>query len=104
MRVGVLGPVEVDGGAVGLGPRDRVVLGVLAARPGQNVTGDAIAEALWGDAVPASSIKVVQGCISRLRKALGPTAIERTPTGYRLRLHRDDLDHELFAHYLGRTR
>ena len=45
MRVGVLGPIEVDGGAVGLGPRDRVVLGVLAVRPGQNVSADAIAEA-----------------------------------------------------------
>ena len=104
MRVGVLGPVEVDGGSVALGPRDRVTLAVLAVRPGQHVTADALAEALWGDDLPPSSSKVVQGCVSRLRKVLGATAIETTPGGYRLRLHRDDLDLVLFEHHLGRAR
>jgi len=104
MRVGVLGPVEVDGGSVALGPRDRVTLAVLAVRPGQHVTADALAEALWGDDLPPSSSKVVQGCVSRLRKVLGATAIETTPGGYRLRLDRDDLDLALFEHHLGRAR
>ncbi|WP_169312929.1 BTAD domain-containing putative transcriptional regulator [Intrasporangium calvum] len=87
-----------------LGPRDRVTLAVLAVRPGQHVTADALAEALWGDDLPPSSSKVVQGCVSRLRKVLGATAIETTPGGYRLRLHRDDLDLALFEHHLGRAR
>ena len=104
MRVGVLGPIEVDGGAGGLGPRDRVALGVLATHPGQNASADSIADALWGDELPASWQKVVQGCISRLRKVLGAEAIETTAAGYRLRLHRDDLDHELFEHHVSRAR
>lgn len=103
MRVAVLGPLEVDEGRILLAPRDQVVLEALAARPGETVRAEALAEALWGDRLPASWPKVVQGCVSRLRKALGPAAIVTSGAGYRLALHRDDVDHLCFEDLLVRA-
>ncbi|KRF27435.1 BTAD domain-containing putative transcriptional regulator [Phycicoccus sp. Soil802] len=103
MRIAVLGPLEVDEGRILLAPRDQVVLEALAARPGETVRADAIAEALWGEHLPPSWPKVVQGCVSRLRKALGAAAIVTSGTGYRLVLHRDDFDHLCFEDLLLRA-
>ncbi|KRF23909.1 BTAD domain-containing putative transcriptional regulator [Phycicoccus sp. Soil803] len=103
MRIAVLGPLEVDEGRILLAPRDQVVLEALAARPGETVRADAIAEALWGERLPPSWPKVVQGCVSRLRKALGAAAIVTSGTGYRLVLHRDDFDHLCFEDLLLRA-
>src|SRR5689334_1598218 len=73
MAIGVLGPLVVDGES-SISPRDRVVLSVLVVRRGEFVAPDVLADALWGDAPPASAAKVVQGCVSRLRRLLGPDA------------------------------
>ena len=48
-RLRVLGPLEVDGAAEVLGPRDRVVVSALALRPGERVDAETLAEALWGE-------------------------------------------------------
>jgi DNA-binding SARP family transcriptional activator len=104
MRIAVLGPLVVDGHVGKIGPRDRVVLAALAVRPGEVHTPDRLAEALWGERPPASGRKVVQGCVARLRKALGPETIETLPRGYRLLVSSDDLDTLLFEHLVGRGR
>jgi WD40 repeat protein/DNA-binding SARP family transcriptional activator len=104
MGIGVLGPLQVDGAAATLGPRDRVVLQALAVTPGVPVRADTLAEALWGDDVPPSWAKVVQGCIVRLRKSLGADTIETTPHGYLLVHHTDHLDHLRFAGLVDRAR
>jgi DNA-binding SARP family transcriptional activator/WD40 repeat protein len=104
MGIGVLGPLELDGTESALGLRDRVVLQALAVRHGMPVSPDALAEALWGDDPPTSWTKVVQGCVVRLRKALGADAIETSTQGYRLQVHRDHLDHLRFEHLLERAR
>ncbi len=96
MGIAVLGPLQVEGSADGLGPRDRVVLSALVVRAGTPVTQDALADALWGDAVPASWATVIQGCVVRLREVLGPAAIESVPSGYRLTLSDDELDLRTF--------
>jgi DNA-binding SARP family transcriptional activator/WD40 repeat protein len=103
VRIAVLGPLEVDEGRILLAPRDQVVLEALAARPGETVRAEAIAEALWGERLPPSWPKVVQGCVSRLRKALGAAAITTSSAGYRLALHRDDFDHLCFEDLLLRA-
>ena len=69
----VLGPLTIDGDALDLSRRDRVVVGALAACRGEPVSMDQFADALWGDGPPASWRKLVQGCVMRLRKLLGPT-------------------------------
>ena len=103
VRIAVLGPLEVDEGRIILAPRDQVVLEALAARPGETVRAEAIAEALWGEHLPPSWPKVVQGCVSRLRKELGTPAIVTSSAGYRLVLHRDDFDHLCFEDLLQRA-
>ena len=100
MDIGLLGPLHVDHNGSALGPRDRVVLSALAVRPGEVLTPDQLADALWHEQPPASWPKVVQGCVVRLRKALGSDALETTPHGYRLvteRLGFDTHEFERFA-------
>jgi DNA-binding SARP family transcriptional activator/WD40 repeat protein len=104
MGVAVLGPLQVDGQAAALSPRDRVVLSALAVRAGRTVSVDALADALWGDRPPPSWTKVLQGCVVRLRKRLGAAAIESVPGGYRLTLTEDELDHRVFEELLQRSR
>ena len=103
-RLRVLGPLEVDGAAEVLGPRDRIVVSALALRPGERVDAETLAEALWGEGPPASAAKVVQGCVSRLRKALGAGAIETVDGGYRLRSDELDIDRQQFEDRVERAR
>ena len=104
MGISVLGPVAIDGEAGFLGPRDRVALAALALRPGEAVQTDQLVDALWATHPPATADKVVQGCIVRLRKRLGPAAIQTTPSGYRLTLPPDGVDATRFERLLAEGR
>jgi WD40 repeat protein/DNA-binding SARP family transcriptional activator len=104
MAIEVLGPLTVGGEATRLGPRDRVVLAALTVRPGDPVSADRLAEALWPDQPPETWTKVVQGCIMRLRKVLGTEAIETSSLGYRLVVPADDLDKARFERLVARGR
>ncbi|MFI6694611.1 BTAD domain-containing putative transcriptional regulator [Streptomyces sp. NPDC050433] len=96
MDYGVLGPLAVrrDGVAVELGtPKGRLLLAVLLCRAGRVVSGDALAEAIWGAEQPKSAAKNVQTYVHRLRQHLGdPRRIAREGPGYLLRAGRDELD------------
>jgi DNA-binding SARP family transcriptional activator/WD40 repeat protein len=92
MRIGVLGPLEIDEQSARLGTRDRVVLAALAMHPGEVLSVEQLADALWGDEPPPSWSKNLQGCVSRLRKILGPDLIETVGQGYRLRVPADAVD------------
>jgi DNA-binding SARP family transcriptional activator/WD40 repeat protein len=91
VRIGLLGPLELDGGAQ-LEPRDRIALSVLAVRHGRAVAPDVLADALWSGSPPSTWRKQVQICVARLRRALGASAIETLAGGYRLALDDDELD------------
>lgn len=103
MDITVLGPLTVDGNG-NLGRRDRVVLAVLASRPGLQVTPDTLVDALWGDAPPASATKNLQGCVVRLRRLLGPEGIATSTYGYSLTLAPDDVDAWRFQRLVERAR
>lgn len=103
MGIDVLGPLGVDGG-VRLTRRDRVVLAALALRPGRSVSADRLVDALWGDVPPASAGKVLQGCVVRLRKALGADVIETSDQGYRLVVPVDEVDAQRFERMVVRAR
>ena len=103
MGITVLGPLTVDGSGR-LSPRDRVVLQALATRAGHPVSVDELSDALWGDRPPASAAKILQGCIVRLRKELGPDAIDTAPQGYVLMLPPDQVDAVRFERVVGRAR
>lgn len=98
----MLGPVRLEGG-VPLEPRDRMALLVLVVLRGRIVSPDQFAEALWGDHPPSSWAKQVQICVGRLRKALGPTAIETVSGGYRLTVDGEDLDAVRFEQLVERA-
>jgi DNA-binding SARP family transcriptional activator/WD40 repeat protein len=104
MGIGVLGTLTVDEASAPLGRRDRVVLSALATRAGQVVSQDLLADALWRDEAPASAHKILQGCVSRLRRLLGPDAIQRAPPGYRLAVSGDTIDSVRFERTVARAR
>ena len=80
------------------------MLTALAMHGGRSSAAEQLADALWGDEIPPSWNKVVQGCIVRLRKALGPGSIDTDPHGYRLVIPPDDIDARQFERSLRRAR
>jgi hypothetical protein len=103
-RIGVLGPVIVDGDVGRLPPREQVVLAALTVRRGEVVSADVLADAWWGERLPATWVKAMQGCLVQLRKALGPGAIETRPQGYCLVVPPDEIDAGRFERLLARAR
>jgi DNA-binding SARP family transcriptional activator len=101
--IGFLGPLQVDGAGAALSPRDRAVLAALAVRE-DGLASDQLADAVWGDGPPASWPKQVQICVMRLRRALGPHAIETTAGGYRLAVSGEELDTHRFEALVHRGR
>src|SRR5215216_5381264 len=106
--IALLGPLVLNGDEGGeaapLGPRDRVVLAALAVRPGEVMSAEQLADALWGERPPPSWNKVVPGCVMRLRRILGTEAIETLPHGYRLVMAGDATDAQRFERLVGRSR
>jgi DNA-binding SARP family transcriptional activator/WD40 repeat protein len=102
--IALLGPVSVDGANGALSRRDRVVLATLAVGRGEALTTEQLADALWGEQPPASWNKIVQGCVVRLRRLLGPQSIETSPQGYRLAMTVADVDAWRFEQSVSRGR
>jgi len=92
LSVRVLGEFDVDGvEPSALGSRKgRALLRLLALARGQAVSADALASALWGDALPSKPSDQVAVLVSRLRTVVGRERLEHTDAGYRL--HYDWLD------------
>jgi DNA-binding SARP family transcriptional activator/DNA-binding transcriptional ArsR family regulator/Flp pilus assembly protein TadD len=93
---GLLGPLRVsDGGRTVSIPaaKQRVLLACLLLRAGELVTVDELAEAIWGDALPAQPRRVVQTYVTRLRKLLGAEGlIQRRLEGYVIAVAPGDVD------------
>jgi len=75
MRFRVLGPLEVeaDDGPIALGgPKERLLLALLLARPNQVVSVEALVRGLWGEQPPSTAAKTLQSHVKRLRRVLEP--------------------------------
>ena len=96
MGISVLGPLTLDDSAPRPGPRETRVLAALAVAGDESLSTDQLSEVLWGDTPPASWHKNLQTCVVRLRKILGPDAIETTGNGYQLTLPVDAVDARRF--------
>ncbi len=96
MRLGILGPVQVetDGGPVAVGgPKPRALLAVLLVAGGEVVAADRLVHALWGDVPPDGALTALRAYASRLRGVLGDGAtLRHRPPGYALALGTATLD------------
>lgn len=94
VRVRILGAVEVTGAGVSLGPKQQLLLGALALRPG-GIPTDVLAEVLWGDAEwPENPRAALQIHVSKLRRPLASISATVRHQGdrYALVLDRRHLD------------
>lgn len=91
----VLGPVEVlrDGKEVAVGRSATLnLLAGLLLSANTAVSGDALAELAWGDALPAHPQAALHTKISRLRRALGDDVIDTVGDRYCLRADTGEFD------------
>jgi predicted ATPase/DNA-binding SARP family transcriptional activator len=107
----VLGPLVArgpDGAAVALrGDRQRRVLAALLLHRDRPLAPDALAELVWGDALPEDVAAAVHTHVSRLRRQLPPGALVTRDGGYCLAHGDDDVDasrFEALVHAALRTR
>jgi hypothetical protein len=106
MEFRILGPVEArsDSDPVDLGrPKQRALLAALLLRAGAAIPRDALVDALWGEAPPASAVQSLQVYVHGLRKALGAERIETRGTSYRVVLDPGELDLERFEKLVTRA-
>ncbi|MEV6239454.1 BTAD domain-containing putative transcriptional regulator [Lentzea sp. NPDC051838] len=92
MRVNVLGPLQVlvDGAPVEVrGRRLRWLLLRLAMEPGRVVSADRLIADLWADESPGDGPAALQSLVSRLRRAVGASAVSSHASGYRLEASTD---------------
>jgi DNA-binding SARP family transcriptional activator/tetratricopeptide (TPR) repeat protein len=96
VEFGILGPLEVIDGDQPVpiqSAKHRILLAALLLRVGELVTVNGLAEAMWGDGLPADPRRVVQTYVTRLRKVLGGTElIQSRPDGYALAVGPGDVD------------
>ncbi|QFG24776.1 BTAD domain-containing putative transcriptional regulator [Actinomadura sp. WMMB 499] len=115
VRVQLLGRLRAwrDGTEVALGPpKQRALLGLLAARLNEAVGSTEIIDAIWGDTVPASATGGVHTYVAGLRKALEPQRSRRESGdtivsaggGYTLVLPPESVDVRRFTAHLATAR
>jgi predicted ATPase/DNA-binding SARP family transcriptional activator len=100
VKIGILGPltVEVDGAPADIpGRREQMLLARLALSPGVVVSTDALADAIWGEDLPANPANALQAAVSRLRKTIGKDAVVTRAPGYALDVAPADVDAVRFA-------
>jgi DNA-binding SARP family transcriptional activator/ATP/maltotriose-dependent transcriptional regulator MalT len=108
MEFRILGALEVRdaGRPVSLGAqKQRAVLAVLLLHANELVTSERLLEDVWSDGPPPTARTALQGYVSRLRKALGPTLIRTHDAGYVLELGtQGDVDAQRFESLLDESR
>jgi DNA-binding SARP family transcriptional activator len=105
----MLGTLEAfdNGRRISLGgARQRAVLALLLLHGNEALTRDVIIDQLWGEAPPPTAAKVLQNCVSALRKELpgGADTLRTVGGAYALRLEPDELDRDRFERLLAEGR
>jgi DNA-binding SARP family transcriptional activator len=99
----ILGPLEALDGERQLplgGARQRAVLAVLLLHANETLTRDVIVDELWGEDAPPTAAKVLQNCVSALRKELPPETIRTVGGAYGITLEPGELDRDRFERLL----
>jgi predicted ATPase/DNA-binding SARP family transcriptional activator len=77
--------------------KELTLLAALAVSPGQVLSGDRLADAVWGEDPPVSAHNALQVYVSHLRRALGRDAVTSHGGAYSLALDPDEIDAERFG-------
>jgi len=91
----LLGPLEVEerGARLALGPAgQRALLARLLLDANRTVAVDRLVDDLWGDAVPATAVKMIHIHVSKLRKLLPAGVLVTRPPGYTVTVPPEALD------------
>jgi DNA-binding SARP family transcriptional activator len=105
----ILGPIEVFDGERQLslgGARQRAVLALLLLHGNETITRDVIVDELWREDPPPTAFKVVQNCVSNIRKELpgGPDRLRTIGGSYTLVVEPGELDCDRFERLLAQGR
>src|SRR6476619_3164916 len=103
----ILGPLEALDGERQLplgGARQRAVLALLLLHGNETLTRDVIVDELWGEGAPPTAAKVLQNCVSALRKELPAETIRTVGGAYSLGLEPGELDRDRFERLLAEGR
>jgi DNA-binding SARP family transcriptional activator len=103
----ILGPLETFDRERQLplgGARQRAVLALLLLHGNEMLTRDVIVDELWGESPPPTAAKVLQNCVSALRKELPPDTIRTVAGAYGLAPEPDELDRDRFERLLAEGR
>jgi DNA-binding SARP family transcriptional activator/tetratricopeptide (TPR) repeat protein len=104
IQIGLLGPLQVHSGGQSValaGRRCPVVLATLALSAGRTVTSQALVDDVWGEQLPRSATASLHSLMTRLRTAVGATAIRTVSAGYILDVDPDQVDLLRFRRLLG---
>ncbi|MGW1253611.1 AfsR/SARP family transcriptional regulator [Streptomyces sp. NPDC002513] len=105
VRYRILGTTQAhraDGTRVPVGgARLRALLTVLALRVGRPVPVALLVDEVWDGDPPADATGALQALVGRLRRTLGPDAVESADGGYRLAAAPDDVDLHRFERLAG---
>jgi predicted ATPase/DNA-binding SARP family transcriptional activator len=114
VEIELLGPtrVIVEGTAVSMPPKPRMLLAVLALNVNRAVSTDRLIDALWGDSPPATATKTLQTYVFQLRRMVDPgygpgqpaAHVETDGQGYRLRIDPLAVDATRFGRLLDEAR
>src|SRR6266487_5778062 len=101
----ILGPLEAFDGERQLplgGARQRAVLALLLLHGNETLMRDVIVDELWGENPPQTAGKVLQNCVSALRKELpgGVDTLRTVGSTYVLELAPGELDRDRFERSL----
>ncbi len=85
--------------------KPRALLALLLLNRNRPVSPSELIDELWGEDVPETAPKALQGYVSQLRKAIGSERLTTGAGGYSLRVDEDELDLDRFEQYVaaGRT-
>src|SRR5262249_23045777 len=105
----ILGPLEAFDGERALslgGSRQRSVTALLLLRSNEALTRDVLIDGLWGESPPPTAAKVLQNCVSALRKELpeGGQALRTVGGAYALAVAPGELDRDRFEQALKKGR
>jgi DNA-binding SARP family transcriptional activator len=107
MEYRILGPFEALDGERQLplgGAKQRAVLALLLLHANEPLTRDVIVDELWGENPPPTAAKVLQNCVSALRKELPADTIRTVGGAYCVSIEPGELDRDRFERLLGEGR